>query len=364
MVTWNVRTLLDRSASDRPERRTALVDRELYRYSVDIAALQETRLKEQGQIKEQNYTFFLSGHQKNGPSQAGVALAISNKLLRNLPSQPKPISPRLIQLRLDLDMRRSATVLSAYAPTMTNNYETKEQFYSQLAETIRSVQKSDKILILGDFNARVGGDYVTWDRVVGKFGRGKTNSNGEMLLSLCTEFDLAVTNAYFNNPDGWYHSWCHPRSKHWHLLDYVLTRRADIKDVCSTRALRGADCHTDYRMIRTKLKLTVDPPRRKTAPKPTKHLNVAALRDPEVARKLAIGMDASLNCEQPENTSPEFLWHDFKSKVYDTASKVLSHPERRNADWFNVNDAEIRKYFFKPKGRCSTRLYIKDARGL
>ena len=29
---WNVRTLMDSSGSDRPQRRTALVSRELYRY--------------------------------------------------------------------------------------------------------------------------------------------------------------------------------------------------------------------------------------------------------------------------------------------------------------------------------------------
>ena len=39
---WNVRTLLDRSGSDRPERRTALVGKELSRYGIDIAALSET----------------------------------------------------------------------------------------------------------------------------------------------------------------------------------------------------------------------------------------------------------------------------------------------------------------------------------
>ena len=41
---WNVRTLMDRSGSDRPERRTALVGKELSRHGIDIAALSETRL--------------------------------------------------------------------------------------------------------------------------------------------------------------------------------------------------------------------------------------------------------------------------------------------------------------------------------
>nr|VZI06718.1 unnamed protein product [Spirometra erinaceieuropaei] len=42
----------DNPRSNRPERRTALVERELARYKVDIAALSETRFSEQGQLEE------------------------------------------------------------------------------------------------------------------------------------------------------------------------------------------------------------------------------------------------------------------------------------------------------------------------
>ena len=61
---WNVRTLMDSSGSDRSERRTALVGRELDQYKqvrenklprrnhkVEIAALSETRLAEEGLLK-------------------------------------------------------------------------------------------------------------------------------------------------------------------------------------------------------------------------------------------------------------------------------------------------------------------------
>ena len=62
LASWNVRTLLDlRGNSDRPCRRTALVAAELRRYNIDIAALSETRLLDEGSLKEEGmgYTFFL-----------------------------------------------------------------------------------------------------------------------------------------------------------------------------------------------------------------------------------------------------------------------------------------------------------------
>ena len=39
-------------------RKTAIIDRELKRLNIDVAALQETRLPSNGSLREQDYTFF------------------------------------------------------------------------------------------------------------------------------------------------------------------------------------------------------------------------------------------------------------------------------------------------------------------
>ena len=59
----NVRKLMGSAWSDRQQRRTALVGRELGRYGIEIAALSETRFAEIGEIKEvgAGYTFIWSG---------------------------------------------------------------------------------------------------------------------------------------------------------------------------------------------------------------------------------------------------------------------------------------------------------------
>ena len=79
---WNVRTLIDSAGSDRPQSRTALVGRELGRYGIEIAALNETRFAEIGEIKEvgAGYTFFWSGRKSEERREAGVGLP-SNQIL-------------------------------------------------------------------------------------------------------------------------------------------------------------------------------------------------------------------------------------------------------------------------------------------
>nr|VZI27905.1 unnamed protein product [Spirometra erinaceieuropaei] len=83
LAAQNVRSLLDNPRSNRPERRTARVARELARYKVDIAALSETRFSEQGQLEEvgAGYTFFWSGRPRAERRDAGVAFAIRNDIV-------------------------------------------------------------------------------------------------------------------------------------------------------------------------------------------------------------------------------------------------------------------------------------------
>ncbi|BHF59503.1 hypothetical protein SprV_0100246200 [Sparganum proliferum] len=73
-------SLLNNPRTNRPERRTALVARELARYKVDIAALRETHFAERGQLEEvgAGYTFFWSGRLRAKRRDAGVAFAIRN----------------------------------------------------------------------------------------------------------------------------------------------------------------------------------------------------------------------------------------------------------------------------------------------
>ena len=129
--SWNVRTLMDNPKADRPERRTALVARELARYHVDIAALSETRIENEGQLTEDGggYCFFWSGRTSEETREAGVGFAIMSHLVSKLASLPRGINDRLMVMQLQLTNKQKATLISAYAPTMTNPEEVQDQFY-------------------------------------------------------------------------------------------------------------------------------------------------------------------------------------------------------------------------------------------
>ena len=99
-----------------------------------------------------------------------------------------------MKLKVPLGKKRTATFISAYAPTMTNPDDVKDKFYKELEALISPVSQSDKLILLGDFNACVGKNHHAWEGVLGHHGIGKCNSNGIRLLKTCTAYGLIITN--------------------------------------------------------------------------------------------------------------------------------------------------------------------------
>ena len=164
------------TTTERPQRRTAMIASELERYSIDIAALSETRLSGTGELHERGsgYTFYWSGRGPEERRDAGVGFAIRDSIANKLINLPKGKNDRLMTLRLPLNNgQKHITIVSVYAPTMTNPDDIKDKFYEDLNTVITAVPTTDKLVILGDFNARVGCEYDTWEGVIGKFGVGK-----------------------------------------------------------------------------------------------------------------------------------------------------------------------------------------------
>ena len=162
--TWNVRTLLDRkdkrkNTDFRPERRTALVSKELSRYNIDIAARSETRLADTSEFEEvaSGYTFYWKGKLETQKRESGVGFAVKSNIVHQLDGPPKGITDRIMTLRLQLDKGRYATMISGYAPTLTNDIEVINSFYEELDRLLTNTPKEDKLFLFGDLNARVGG---------------------------------------------------------------------------------------------------------------------------------------------------------------------------------------------------------------
>ena len=190
LASWNVRTMSDtaNSKGQAPERRSALIAKELQRLDVDIACLSECRIPEEGEFSEGNYTILYSGRGSNQPRLEGVAIALKTHLRPSITNR-KGINSTLMTMHIRLEKNCHATVISAYAPTFKRLLDEKILFYDQLFTILAAISKGDRIFLIGDFNARVRCDTTTWPDIIGPNGLGEENAQGQMLLELCTRLD-------------------------------------------------------------------------------------------------------------------------------------------------------------------------------
>ena len=123
-------------------------------------------------------------------------------------------------------------MVAIYAPTNPSSSTSQaaapaDAFYDQLQSVVANVPSRDMLLVLGDFNARVGSDFQSWGSVIGPHGMGVCNSNGQRLLDFCTNNQLLVTNTWFRHKPihkaTWYRNG--NRSRPGHIIDYVLVNR-------------------------------------------------------------------------------------------------------------------------------------------
>ena len=158
----NVRSLLDLQNSSypgAPPRRTAICDLAFRRANAIVVALSESRLANQGSCTEKHYTFFWSGKPDSSPRFGGVGFAVANSTVKFMTGSPNCISSRVISLRIRFNQSvRAITFISVYAPTFLSKQSEKIEFYDDLQRAVDEVAHGDLLIVIGDFNARVGGN--------------------------------------------------------------------------------------------------------------------------------------------------------------------------------------------------------------
>ena len=268
-----------------------------------------------------------------------IRTSIASKL-ENLPTGH---SDRIISMRLPLRNQQYATLFSVYSPTLLADPAVKDKFYSDLRSLVQSSPADDKVIILGDFNARVGRDSEAWKGALGKHGVGNCNDSGRLLLEFCTEQQFVITNSIFQQKDSLKTTWMHPRSKHWHLIDYILVRQRDLKDVLHTRVMPSAECHTDHRLVRCKLNLHFKPKPKKGGASRRK-FKVSSFKSAVVKADFQAGLQSKLeDASSTTEPSPETLWTQLKTAILQTSAEVLGLSTKKSKDWFDENNVEIQE---------------------
>lgn len=71
-----------------------------------------------------------------------------------------------------------------------------ESFYNKLQNIVQSLPSHQRIILLGDFNARIGNEIISG--IKQRLNENVFNDNGEVVIDICTFNELRINNTIYN----------------------------------------------------------------------------------------------------------------------------------------------------------------------
>ena len=322
-------------------------------YNLDILAIQETHVNTDepetiksldGKSQYMLYHSYVDSQKTNGKGQverAGVAIAVREGSKATF----TPVSNRLCQLQMKQDNNMTITVINAYAPTLPvseESPEVREQFYDQLESLVRKVKRKDYLIIAGDFNAKTGDVWRQYSRSIGKYGKGKCNSNGIELLEMCSRNDLVITNTCFKHKMAHRTTWespkCHEtserRNPYRNQIDYLITRRDQLPTFIDSRSHNGLMTHTDHRLVRGIIDMKREKKKRVKTETPP---DLGKFKDPRTRAEYTINVEMKIMDDEylkdiNSHETAQDMWDKIVRATSKTAEETLGKKKKQRYD--------------------------------
>ena len=182
-------------------------------------------------------------------SQGGVGLLLGPKARKAL-LKVRSISSRVLIAEFDGNPKTSVIVV--YSPTNCAEEDKVKEFYDILRNTISDVLVHNFLVVMGDFNARLGSEKVPFTF------HDMTNRNGIYMAELLAEFGLIATNTQFRKKKGKLWTFRDRASDSLRQLDYILVRRKWRNSVLNSEAYNTfSTVGSDHRVVSAKVKLSL-----------------------------------------------------------------------------------------------------------
>ena len=190
---------------------------------------------------------------------------------------------------------------------------------------------------------------------MGRFGKGKINSNGEALLEFANRHELVLTNTTFEHKMTHRTTWTGPTKQDSkpvrNQIDYmyILVRIKHRQFVHDSRSYGGTDTYSDHKMVIAKLVINWYVQRKKGTGKILKY-NVNKFNDTEIKNKYkeAVKENIAIQDKKNENYSEQEQWNVIVEACHKASEEVIGI-DRKNKSKRIVDNEEITKLSEKQK---------------
>ena len=342
MATWNVRTMYNTGTA-------SSIAREMNNYKIEILGLSETRWLQAGEtVLNTGEKILYSGHMdENEIHSEGVAFMLSKTAQKAL-LKWEPVNSRIITATFNTSNKRlKVKMIQCYAPTNDADQDKKERFYEQLQSVMNHRSERDILVMMGDFNAKIGSNNAGYEPYMGKHGLGNMNDNGELLVNFCADNKLVIGGSIFPHKTVHKVTWKSPDGFTENQIDHICISKEFRRSVIDVRVKRGADVGTDHHLLIMKLRLKLKSIQNNKDSDRIK-FNIVKLQDPKVKQSFSIALRNRFDTLTNEHEDTEVnltnldnLWKKSKEAWMNTAKEVLGRQTRSHKAWINTETLQL-----------------------
>lgn len=198
------------------------------------------------------YEFIWCGMKKRREAGVGILIRIDKEISYN---DPDIQDPRLMAIDMNIS-GFNLRVINVYSPTETGGSESmKNNFYRMLRKASVKREKHQKIIVLGDFNAKTSVAYrnCNFDGVQ-LIEDDDCNDNGYRMKNFCRDLKFGIATTFFDHPIENRFTWYSCDGKTKRINDYVLAENFVQQHITNCMVHPDLDFDSDHRLLITELK--------------------------------------------------------------------------------------------------------------
>jgi endonuclease/exonuclease/phosphatase family metal-dependent hydrolase len=122
---------------------------------------------------------------------------------------------------------------------------------------IDDIDKTDAMILMGDFNAKVGCNNEEVEYIMGTHGIGDRNENGKLLIELCGRYKLNIGGTLFPHKLCHKVTWVSPNSNIQNQTDHLCITAKWKMMLLDVHDKSGADVGSDHHLLVAVLRINM-----------------------------------------------------------------------------------------------------------
>jgi endonuclease/exonuclease/phosphatase family metal-dependent hydrolase len=126
-----------------------------------------------------------------------------------------------------------------------------------LYNVLDDIDKKNAMVLMGEFNAKVGCNKEEVEHIVGTHGIRNRNENGELIIELCGRYNFKIGGTLFPHKLCHKATWVSPNSNMQNRIDHIRITAKWKNMLLDVRNKRGADVGSDHHLLVATLKINM-----------------------------------------------------------------------------------------------------------